>query len=44
VLSFADGHVDYVKMYIGSNNPSQTRQHPFAFDPPAGYDYQWSAD
>jgi len=44
VLGFADGHVDYVKMYIGSNNPSQTRQHPFAFDPPAGYDYQWSAD
>lgn len=44
VLSFTDGHVNYVKMYLGSNNPSQIRQQPFAFDPPGGYDYQWSAD
>jgi prepilin-type N-terminal cleavage/methylation domain-containing protein len=44
MLSFADGHVAYVKMYYGSNNPSQTRQHPFAFNPPVGYDYQWSRD
>jgi prepilin-type N-terminal cleavage/methylation domain-containing protein len=44
MLSFVDGHVSYVKMYDGSNNPSQTRQHPFAFNPPPGYDYKWSGD
>jgi prepilin-type N-terminal cleavage/methylation domain-containing protein len=44
MLSFVDGHVGYVKMYYGSNNPSQTTQHPLAFNPPAGYDYQWSGD
>jgi prepilin-type N-terminal cleavage/methylation domain-containing protein len=44
VLSFADGHVSYVKMYCGSNNPSQRFQAPFVFDPPAGYDYRWSGN
>jgi len=44
MLSFVDGHVSYVKMYYGSNNPSQRFQHPFAFNPPAGYDYKWSGD
>jgi prepilin-type N-terminal cleavage/methylation domain-containing protein/prepilin-type processing-associated H-X9-DG protein len=29
-LSFADGHVSYVKMYSGSNNPSGHLQLPFA--------------
>jgi prepilin-type N-terminal cleavage/methylation domain-containing protein/prepilin-type processing-associated H-X9-DG protein len=43
-LSFVDGHVRYVKMYSGSNNPSQRFQAPFVFNPPAGYDYKWSAD
>jgi len=44
MLSFVDGHVSYVKMYRGSNNPSQRFQSPFAFNPPAGYDYKWSTD
>lgn len=44
MLSFVDGHVSYVKMYYGSNNPSQLTQHPLVFNPPAGYDYQWSGD
>ena len=44
MLSFVDGHVSYVKMYRGSNNPSQRLQHPFVFNPPAGYDYKWSGD
>ena len=44
MISFVDGHVSYVKVYCGSNNPSQRFQHPFAFNPPAGYDYKWSAD
>jgi prepilin-type N-terminal cleavage/methylation domain-containing protein len=44
ILTFADGHVAYVKMYSGSNNPSHRFQFPFAFNPPAGYDYKWTAD
>ncbi|SPE60390.1 conserved hypothetical protein [Verrucomicrobia bacterium] len=44
MLSFVDGHVSYVKMYCGSNNPSQTLQVPFVFNPPTGYDYEWSGD
>jgi len=44
MLSFVDGHVSYVKMYYGSNNPSQSFQHPFLFNPPAGYEYKWSGD
>ena len=44
LLSFADGHVSYIKMYRGTNNPSRSIKSPFAFDPPAGYDYQWSGD
>jgi hypothetical protein len=44
MLSFTDGHISYVKMYCGSNNPSGSFQHPFVFNPPAGYDYKWSGD
>lgn len=44
MMSFADGHVSYVKVYYGSNNPSQSFQHPFVFNPPGGYDYKWSGD
>ena len=44
MLSFVDGHVSVVKMYYGSNNPSQSFQHPFIFNPPSGYDYNWSGD
>jgi prepilin-type N-terminal cleavage/methylation domain-containing protein len=39
VVSFVDGHVDYIKMYW---NPGQG---PAAwYNPPANYDYQWSGD
>src|SRR5437879_6390191 len=44
MISFVDGHVSYVTMYSGSNNPSHNLQSPFVFNPPAGYDYKWSAD
>jgi prepilin-type N-terminal cleavage/methylation domain-containing protein len=38
-ISFVDGHVAYVKMYW------EVKYSPTAaFDPPAGYDYQWSGD
>ncbi len=45
MLGFADGHVSYVKVYFGYKvNPSEGRESSFAFDPPAGYDYQWSGN
>jgi len=44
VLGFADGHVSYVKIYSGTNNPTGVRQSSFAFDPPSGYNYKWSGN
>jgi hypothetical protein len=39
VVSFVDGHVSYIKMYWNpGHGPSGW------YDPPAGYDYQWSGD
>jgi prepilin-type N-terminal cleavage/methylation domain-containing protein/prepilin-type processing-associated H-X9-DG protein len=37
-VSFVDGHVSYIKIY--NDGVSQS----WAYDPPARYDYQWSAD
>jgi len=38
-VSFVDGHVSYIKIYW------EMKYSPTAaFDPPAGYDYQWSGD
>jgi prepilin-type N-terminal cleavage/methylation domain-containing protein len=38
-VSFVDGHVSYIKIYW------EKRYSPTAaFDPPPGYDYQWSGD
>jgi prepilin-type N-terminal cleavage/methylation domain-containing protein len=42
VVSFVDGHVNYIKMHWDSTWPPGT--FALAHDPPAGYDYQWSAD
>jgi len=42
VLGFADGHVSYLKIYFGTNNPAGWHTPSFAFDPPPEYDYQWS--
>lgn len=39
MVSFVDGHVSFIKIYW-STPYSPTA----AFDPPAGYDYQWSGD
>jgi prepilin-type N-terminal cleavage/methylation domain-containing protein len=42
MVSFVDGHVSYIKIYWGGNNPpgSLALHH----DPPAGYNYKWSGD
>jgi len=40
MVSFADGHVSYIEMYWNGNSGSLAT----FYNPPAGYDYQWSAD
>jgi prepilin-type N-terminal cleavage/methylation domain-containing protein len=42
MVSFVDGHVGYTKMYWnGTLGPAGVS---CAYDPPAGYDYQWSGN
>jgi prepilin-type processing-associated H-X9-DG protein len=43
-LSFADGHVAYVKMCMTTNYPDTVIRMPFSFDPPERYEYRWSAN
>jgi prepilin-type N-terminal cleavage/methylation domain-containing protein len=38
ILGFADGHVNYVKIYCDGNSVA------FNYDPPDGYDYKWSGN
>jgi len=40
VVSYVDGHVDVVKMYVDLNSAAEAWQN----DPPSGYDYQWSGN
>lgn len=42
MVSFVDGHVNYIKMYWDGTASVGTLA--LAFDPPVGYDYQWSRD
>jgi prepilin-type N-terminal cleavage/methylation domain-containing protein len=43
MVSYADGHVSYVKIYW--KFPTNSVFSPAcAYDPPAGYDYQWSGN
>jgi prepilin-type N-terminal cleavage/methylation domain-containing protein/prepilin-type processing-associated H-X9-DG protein len=45
VVSFVDGHVSYIKMYWNTApNTNGYYAMAFFYDPPAGYDYQWSGD
>jgi hypothetical protein len=45
VVSFVDGHVNYIKIYWDQVRAS-TGSFSFTvnYDPPVGYDYQWSGD
>jgi hypothetical protein len=43
MVSFVDGHVSYIKMYWKSG-PPPTTLFSGDYDPPAGYDYQWSGN
>jgi prepilin-type N-terminal cleavage/methylation domain-containing protein len=44
MVSFVDNHVDYVKMFWNStvSYPNSGMSIAAYYDPPAGYDYQWS--
>lgn len=44
VVSFVDGHVSYIRMYWDPNNATAGHQEAWHYDPPAGYDYKWSAE
>jgi prepilin-type N-terminal cleavage/methylation domain-containing protein len=41
MVSFVDGHVSYLKIYWDSAF-NGGRSEAYMYDPPAGYDYQWS--
>ena len=42
IVSFVDGHISYIKIHWGGNNPPGALA--LHFDPPPGYDYKWSGD
>jgi prepilin-type N-terminal cleavage/methylation domain-containing protein/prepilin-type processing-associated H-X9-DG protein len=45
MVGFVDGHVSYVKIYWDSStNFGGYYSFSFFYNPPAGYDYQWSGD
>jgi prepilin-type N-terminal cleavage/methylation domain-containing protein len=48
VVSFVDGHVNYINIYWNSNQVASGGIPVFtvacSYDPPAGYDYKWSGD
>jgi prepilin-type processing-associated H-X9-DG protein len=45
MVSFVDGHVSYLKIYWNTNRyPNGGFSFALAYDPPVGYEYQWSAD
>jgi hypothetical protein len=45
MVSFVDGHANYIKIYWNSNQLSPgVYTLAMGYDPPAGYDYKWSGD
>jgi len=46
MVSFADNHVGCVKMFWNSTTANSDGSPEFTvfYDPPGGYDYQWSGD
>ena len=41
IVSFVDGHVNYIKIYWNAGTPGDFA---LEYEPPGGYDYQWSGD
>jgi len=44
VVSFVDGHVNYIQMYWDPDKAKAGHQEAWHYDPPAGFDYKWSGD
>lgn len=44
VVSFVDGRVNFIKMYLDTTNVWTGHQEAWHYNPPAGYDYKWSGD
>ena len=44
VVSFVDGHVNYIKLYWDAKNVAVSHDQAWQYDPPGRYDYQWSGD
>jgi len=44
LVGFVDGHVSYVKIYWNSAVINSVIRGACDYDPPAGYDYEWSGD
>jgi prepilin-type N-terminal cleavage/methylation domain-containing protein len=47
MVSFVDGHASYIKIYWNTNLaglPHPIQRMSGVYDPPVGYDYQWSPD
>lgn len=44
VVSFVDGHVNYINIYWNTNTANGSYGMAMLYDPPAGYDYKWSGD
>jgi prepilin-type N-terminal cleavage/methylation domain-containing protein len=45
MVSFVDGHVNYIKIYWDTNATIMPPHfEAWHYDPPAGYDYQWSSN
>jgi len=43
MVSYVDGHVNYIKMCFDANAYALHAE-AWHYDPPVGYDYQWSGD
>lgn len=44
MVSFVDGHASYIKMYWDATNTYFAHVEAWNYDPPQGYEYQWSGD
>jgi prepilin-type N-terminal cleavage/methylation domain-containing protein len=44
VISFVDGHVNYIKMYLDTAHVSIGHEEAWHYNPPPEYVYQWSGD
>jgi prepilin-type N-terminal cleavage/methylation domain-containing protein len=44
MVSFVDGHINYIRMYWSTNNFRTGNEEAWHYDPPEGYDYKWSGN